>query len=63
MPQSCDVGQMSSLPLRRKPCCGFLRPKYPTALTGIFFNEIKLYLSIFGLHYNKVLVTPGMGAV
>jgi hypothetical protein len=32
----CDMGQTALL-LRRKACCGFFRPKNPTALAGFFF--------------------------
>jgi hypothetical protein len=35
MPQICDMGQTALLPLRRKACCGFFRPKNPTASAGI----------------------------
>jgi hypothetical protein len=35
MPQSCNMGQTALLPLRRKACCGFFRPKNPTASAGI----------------------------
>jgi hypothetical protein len=45
MPQSCDMGQMALLPLRRKVCWGFFRPKYPTASAGfvsIFTEFIRL---------------------
>jgi hypothetical protein len=35
MPQSCDMGQTALLHLRRKGCCGFFRPKNPTASAGI----------------------------
>jgi hypothetical protein len=35
MPQICDMGQAASLPLRRKACCGFFRPKNPTAAARI----------------------------
>jgi hypothetical protein len=32
MPQTCDdMGQMALLPLRRKACWGFFRPKNPAA--------------------------------
>jgi hypothetical protein len=34
MPQSCDMGQTALLPLRRKACCGFFRPKNPTDSAG-----------------------------
>jgi hypothetical protein len=34
MPQICDMGQTAVLPLRRKACCGFFRPKNPTASAG-----------------------------
>jgi hypothetical protein len=34
MPQTCDMGQTVLLSLRRKACCGFFRPKNPTALAG-----------------------------
>jgi hypothetical protein len=35
MPQSCDMRQTALLPLRKKACCGFFRPKNPMALAGI----------------------------
>jgi hypothetical protein len=35
MPQSCDMGQTALLPLQRKACFGFIRPKNPTASAGI----------------------------
>jgi hypothetical protein len=35
MPQSCDMGQKALLPLRRKACWGFCRPKNPTASAGL----------------------------
>jgi hypothetical protein len=35
MPQSCDMGQTALLPLRKKACCEFFRPKNPTASAGI----------------------------
>src|SRR5215510_11077936 len=34
MPQICDMGQTALLPFRRKACCGFFRPKNPTASAG-----------------------------
>jgi len=34
MPQIYDMGQTALLPLRRKACWGFFRPKNPTASTG-----------------------------
>jgi hypothetical protein len=34
MLQSCDMGQMALLPLRRKACWGFFRPEFPTASAG-----------------------------
>ena len=35
MPQSWDMGQILSLPLRRKACGGFFRyPKNPTTSAG-----------------------------
>jgi hypothetical protein len=34
MPQICNMGQTALLPLRRKACCGFFRPKNPTASAG-----------------------------
>jgi hypothetical protein len=34
MPQICDMTQTALLPLRRKACCGFFRPKNPTASAG-----------------------------
>jgi hypothetical protein len=34
MLQICDMGQTALLPLRRKACCGFFRPKNPTASAG-----------------------------
>jgi hypothetical protein len=34
MPQSCDIGQTALLPLQRKACCGFFRPKNPAASAG-----------------------------
>jgi hypothetical protein len=34
MPQSCGMGQTALLPLRRKACWGFCRPKNPTASAG-----------------------------
>jgi hypothetical protein len=34
MPQSCDKGQTALLPLRRKACWGFFRPKNPMASAG-----------------------------
>jgi hypothetical protein len=34
MPQSCDMGQTALLPLRRKACWGFFRPKNPMASAG-----------------------------
>jgi hypothetical protein len=34
MPPICDMGQTALLPLRRKACCGFVRPKNPTASAG-----------------------------
>jgi hypothetical protein len=40
MPQSCDMGQTALLPLRRKACCGFFRPKNPTVSAG--FEPAKL---------------------
>jgi hypothetical protein len=40
MPQICDTGQTAFLPLRRKACRGFFRPKNPTASTG--FEPTKL---------------------
>jgi hypothetical protein len=32
--QICDMGQTALLPLRRKACWGFCRPKNPTASAG-----------------------------
>jgi len=34
MPQIYNMGPMDLLPLRRKACLGFFRPKNPTALAG-----------------------------
>ena len=34
MPQIYDMGPMALLPLRRKACWGFFRPKNPTASAG-----------------------------
>jgi hypothetical protein len=34
MPQSCDMGRTVLLPLLRKACRGFFRPKNPTASAG-----------------------------
>ena len=34
MPQIYDMGPTALLPLRRKACWGFLRPKNPTASAG-----------------------------
>jgi hypothetical protein len=34
MPQICDMGQTALLHLQRKACCGFFRPKNPTASAG-----------------------------
>jgi hypothetical protein len=34
MPHICDMRQRALLPLRRKACWGFFRPKNPTALAG-----------------------------
>jgi len=34
MPQIYDMGPTALLPLRRKACWGFFRPKNPTASTG-----------------------------
>jgi hypothetical protein len=34
MPQICDMGQTALLPLRRKACWGFFRPKNRTGLPG-----------------------------
>ena len=34
MPQIYDMGPTALLPLRRKACCGFFRPKNPTASAG-----------------------------
>jgi hypothetical protein len=34
MPQSCDMEQTALLPLERKVCWGFFRPKNPTASAG-----------------------------
>jgi hypothetical protein len=34
MPQTCDMRQTALLPLRRKACWGFFRPKNPTASAG-----------------------------
>ena len=34
MPQICDMGPTALLPLRRKACWGFFRPKNPTASAG-----------------------------
>jgi len=34
MPQICDMGPTVLLPLRRKACWGFFRPKNPTASAG-----------------------------
>jgi hypothetical protein len=33
-PQICDVGPTALLPVRRKACCGFFRPKNPTVSAG-----------------------------
>jgi hypothetical protein len=35
MPHICDMGQTALLPLRRKACCGFFRPKSTTAPAGL----------------------------
>jgi hypothetical protein len=34
MPQSCDMGPAALLPLRRKACSGYFRPKNPTVSAG-----------------------------
>ena len=34
MPQIYDMGPLALLPLRRKACWGFFRPKNPTASAG-----------------------------
>ena len=34
MPQIYDIGPTALLPLRRKVCWGFFRPKNPTASAG-----------------------------
>jgi hypothetical protein len=34
VPQIYDMGATALLPLRRKACSGFFRPKNPTALAG-----------------------------
>jgi hypothetical protein len=35
MPQICDMGQMTLLPLRKKACWGFFHPKNPMAILGM----------------------------
>ena len=35
MPQNYDMGPTTLLPLRRKACWGYFRPKNPTAWAGI----------------------------
>jgi len=40
MPQIYDMGPTALLPLRRKACCGFYRPKNPTASAG--FEPVNL---------------------
>jgi hypothetical protein len=40
MPKSCDMGQTALLPLRRKVCWGFFRPKNPTVSAG--FEPVNL---------------------
>jgi hypothetical protein len=48
MLQSCDMGQTALLPLWRKACWGFLRPKNLTALArfepAIFDTKSKVYM-------------------
>jgi hypothetical protein len=60
MPQSCDVGQTALLPLRRKACWGFCRPKSPTALAG----SEPTNLGTRGQHANhyttEAIVTPSV---
>jgi hypothetical protein len=49
MPQICDMGQMALLPLRRKACCEFFRPRNPTA-------SARFEPAIFGTRGQQVVV-------
>jgi hypothetical protein len=55
MPEICDMGQMALLPLRRKACCGFFRPKNQTALAVI--------LGTRGQHANHWTTEATVGGV
>jgi hypothetical protein len=54
MPQICDMGQAALLPLRRKACCGFFRPKNPTASAGFEPAILGTYLLTYLL--TKLLI-------
>ena len=45
MPQIYDMGPTALLPLRRKACWGFFRPKNPTASAG--FEPAYMYIYIY----------------
>ena len=55
MPQSWDMGQILLLPLRRKACWGFLRPKNPTASAG--FEPANLLRGKFVINFHHLCVT------
>jgi hypothetical protein len=50
MPQSCDMGPMALLPLRRKACWEFFRPKNPTASAGFEPAKFKILHLLLFIH-------------
>ena len=46
MPQIYDMGPTALLPLRRKACWGFFRPKNPTASAGCSYIYIYIYIYV-----------------
>ena len=65
MPQIYDVGPTALLPLRRKACRGFLRPKNPTASAGFepanlgtkgqHATDGHVYIYMYdNIHYNQI---------
>jgi hypothetical protein len=59
MPQICDMGQTALLPLRRKACCGFFRPKNPTA--SVEFEPV--ILGTRGQHANHYITEAAKTSV
>ena len=63
MPQSCDMGQILLLPLQRKACWGFLRPKNSTASAGLNYPLFLTYFNktwIFSIFFENSQISNFM---